>query len=169
VLIINTARGRLIDTAALLEALNAGIVGGAGLDVLGEEAALRTQTAHLISDQIVDHLRAETKVDAAQERTRQIDKLILIGRLLDRRNVIFTPHNAFNCVESIARINAATVANIQQFIARPDTHSADAAAPLPVGSAHASDELCLLATTPSAALVPLHLPLVPTLTNQPIP
>src|SRR5207302_437394 len=37
VLIINTARGRLIDTESLLEAIDAGIVGGAGLDVLGEE------------------------------------------------------------------------------------------------------------------------------------
>lgn len=144
VLIINTARGRLIDTAALLEALDVGIVGGAGLDVLGEEAALRRQAAHLISDQIIDHLHGED-AGAAPERSQQIEKLMLIDKLLARPNVVFTPHIAFNCVESIERINAATAANIKRFIART---------PLNVVRLHEierqtrvqpSDELCLAA------------------------
>ena len=40
VLIVNAARGTLIDTAALIDALESGKVGGAGLDVLEHEAGL---------------------------------------------------------------------------------------------------------------------------------
>ncbi|MBP3704701.1 MAG: 2-hydroxyacid dehydrogenase, partial [Clostridia bacterium] len=40
VFILNTSRGALIDSEALLNALNSGIVGGAGLDVYEEEANL---------------------------------------------------------------------------------------------------------------------------------
>ncbi len=144
VLIINTARGRLIDTAALLEALDAGIVGGAGLDVLGEEAALRQQTSQLISDQIIDRLHGGG-VGAAPERSQQIEKLMLIENLLARPNVVFTPHIAFNCVEAIERINEATVANLKRFIAGEPlkgvrTHEMERPT-----SVQPSDELCLAA------------------------
>lgn len=115
VLVINTARGRLIDTPALLDALESGLVAGAGLDVLGEEAALRRHPSHLISDQIVERLHGEAP-NIGGERSKQIEKLMLIERMLARPNVVFTPHNAFNCTESIARINAATVKNITGFL-----------------------------------------------------
>lgn len=143
ILIINTARGRLIDTAALLEALDAGIVGGAGLDVLGkEEEALRRQASHRISDQIIDRLHADNAA-VPPERPQQIEKLMLIEKLLARPNVVFTPHIAFNCVESIERIHAATVANITQFIAGQPV-SAFAPDDLPA-HVRPSDELCLAA------------------------
>ena len=44
-LIINTARGAIIDTDALVEALDAGIVRGAELDVLEEESVMRNTPA----------------------------------------------------------------------------------------------------------------------------
>ena len=144
ILIINTARGRLIDTAALLEALDTGIVGGAGLDVLGEEAALRRQAAHLIGDQIIDRLRGED-AGAAQERSKQIEKLMLIEKLLARPNVVFTPHIAFNCVESIERINEATAANIKRFIAGKPLNVVRAPEIKRETSVQPSDELCLAA------------------------
>jgi len=144
VLIINTARGRLIDTAALLEALEAGIVGGAGLDVLGEEAALRRQASHLISDQIIDHLHGED-ASAPPARTREIEKLMLIDNLLARPNVVFTPHIAFNCVESIERINAETVSSISRFIAGTLPSGIAAAGTAPHPSVKPADELCLAA------------------------
>jgi D-lactate dehydrogenase len=144
VLIINTARGRLIDTAALLDALDAGIVGGAGLDVLGEEAALRRQASHLISDQIIDRLHGE-EAGIAPERSRQIDKLIRIEKLLARPDVVFTPHIAFNCLESIARINVATVANIKRFIKGRPRNIVPAHEVKRQTSVQPSDELCLAA------------------------
>ena len=52
------------------------------------------------------------------ERSEQVEKLMLIEKLLARPNVVFTPHDAFNCVESMERINEATAANIQRFIAK---------------------------------------------------
>jgi D-lactate dehydrogenase len=152
ILVINTARGRLIDTAALLEALEGGIVGGAGLDVLGEEAALRRQAAHLIRDQIVDRLHGES-AGPAGERTQQIQKLMLIEKLLARPNVVFTPHIAFNCAESIERINAATVANIQRFISGQPLATSAAVDNEPPPATQPSDELCLSTLPPPQRLL----------------
>jgi len=144
VLIINTARGRLIDTAALLEALEAGIAGGAGLDVLGEEAALRRQASHLISDQIIDRLHGEV-AGVATERSKQIEKLMLIEKLRARPNVVFTPHIAFNCVESIERINEATAVAIKCFIAGKLPNGVRPHEIEHLTSVQPSDELCLAA------------------------
>ncbi len=114
VLIINTARGRLIDTQALVEAMDKGVVGGAGLDVLGDERLLRQSSSSIIGEQITKHLHGEhTEEDA--ERVRSIEKLMLIENLLARPNVVFTPHTAFNCIEAVERINRATVRDIEAF------------------------------------------------------
>lgn len=48
-LIINTARGAIIDTDALVEALDAGIVRGAGLDVLEEESVMRKHAGKIVA------------------------------------------------------------------------------------------------------------------------
>jgi D-lactate dehydrogenase len=120
VIIINTARGRLVDTAALLDALESGIVGGAGLDVLGEESVFRRDAGSLLIDHIVDRMHAPAvPPDSAadgQAEAREIEKLVCLQKLLARPDVVYTPHTAFNCIEAIQRINATTVRNIKKFI-----------------------------------------------------
>ncbi len=98
VIVINTSRGSLIDTPALIEALEAGIVAGAGLDVLeGERFLQSSNRRQLLSSNIVD------------ERSQQVLALDVLTRT---PTVVITDHNAFNTVEALARIREGTVANI---------------------------------------------------------
>ncbi len=98
-LLINTARGGLVDTDALLWALDEGIIGGAGLDVLeGEE---------LVSEE-----RELLRQPAAEEKLRM---LLRHHILLRRDNVIITPHSAFYSREALQRIVDTTTANLVRF------------------------------------------------------
>jgi D-lactate dehydrogenase len=120
VLIINTARGALIETQALREALDSGQVGGAGLDVLQDERVLRDTPAHIIGADIVKHLRSDSRAHEERDadRVRELQELMLGDALLERRNVIFTPHVAFNTVEAIERICWSTLEKIQEVIGK---------------------------------------------------
>ncbi len=96
--IINTARGSLIDTVALIHALKSGQAGGAGLDVYeGEE-----------------YLKDELKlVDSREELNMQIWRAFAAEHeLLDMQNVIMTPHMAFNTKEAKREITETTLENI---------------------------------------------------------
>lgn len=119
VLIINTARGALIETAALGEALDSGHVGGAGLDVLQDERILRQSVESVISDDILRHLRSDELAQEARDANRvaELEELMLGKAVLSRRNVVFTPHIAFNSVEGMRRLAEATLENIAAFIA----------------------------------------------------
>lgn len=46
---------------------------------------------------------------------KQFEKLMRNQRLLDRDNVVFTPHVAFNSFEAVERINRITLENIDAF------------------------------------------------------
>lgn len=101
VYLINTARGGLIDTEALLWALDAGIVAGAGLDVLEKEEAVREEREPL-SGRFEGHkLQAVLRnhVFAKHERG------------------IITPHIAFNSREAVERILGTSLQNIAPYLA----------------------------------------------------
>lgn len=96
VLLINTARGALIDTVALIKAISDGKIGGAGLDVIeGEELLIEENIFNLPS------IGAAKIISQSKE-------------LLKNENVVLTPHNAFNSVEAVNRIIDTTIYNLQQ-------------------------------------------------------
>lgn len=98
-ILINTARGGLVDTAALVAALLRGQLAGAGLDVLEEEELMKDPR------QLLTRKLGE----------RQVAEALQSHVLLTLPNVVVTPHNAFNTREAIQRILDTTVANILAF------------------------------------------------------
>lgn len=93
VMIINTGRGQLINTADLIEGLKDHKVGYAGLDVYEEESD------YFFEDQ------SDTIIDDD-----------VLARLLSFNNVIVTSHQAFFTVEALSNIADTTLSNIRDFI-----------------------------------------------------
>jgi D-lactate dehydrogenase len=94
--LINTARGAVVESEAIVWALNNKILWGAGLDVTEEEERLESMSTIMSK--------------------RDISKGLLSFHLLrDRDDVVFTPHNAFNTKEAIERIIKTTIQNINMF------------------------------------------------------
>ena len=100
-LLINTSRGGLIETDALVNALDKGILSGAGLDVLEDECYVR-----------------EDKQVMSKHFPKKCDmRIILENHILAKKdNVIITPHNAFNSIEALERILDTTVDNIKGYL-----------------------------------------------------
>jgi D-lactate dehydrogenase len=92
VIIINTSRGALIDTAALLDALSGGKIGAAGLDVYEEESDF-----------------------FYQDLSGTIIKDDMLSLLVSRPNVLLTSHQAFLTDEALENIACATLKNIDEF------------------------------------------------------
>ena len=91
VFIVNTSRGKLIDTGALIASLKAGHVGGVALDVYEEEEGIFFED---LSDQVLHD-----------------DEL---ARLLTFPNVLITAHQAFLTREALAEIARVTTTNLLQ-------------------------------------------------------
>lgn len=58
--VINTARGPIVDEAALVDALRTGIIAGAGLDVYEQEPAIHPELAQLKQVVLLPHLGSAT-------------------------------------------------------------------------------------------------------------
>ncbi len=97
VVVINTARGGVMDVRALLRALASGKVRAAGLDVLPDEPTVREE-AELLSRMF--------------RKEHDLETLLADHVLLRLRNVIITPHSGFNTKEAVNRILTTTVDNI---------------------------------------------------------
>lgn len=92
VMLINTSRGALVDTAAVIEAMKSGRVGYLGLDVYEEEEALFFEdlSGKVIQDDV-------------------------FARLLTLPNVLVTGHQAFFTQNALERIATVTLGNITAF------------------------------------------------------
>lgn len=99
-ILINTCRGPVVETGAILWALNNKILQGAGLDVTEEE----------------DKVENISMVTSRKPTKDELQEILSYHLLRDRDDVVFTPHNAFNTQEAIERIIKKTINNINQFI-----------------------------------------------------
>jgi D-lactate dehydrogenase len=99
--LINTSRGAIVETEALMAALEGGILGGAGLDVLEEEGVVKDELNSLVMGATEGHDLKTVLEDHA---------------LIDMPNVIVTPHNAFNTIEAFTRILDTTIDNVLGFV-----------------------------------------------------
>ena len=92
VMIINTGRGKLIDTQALIDKLKSGKIGSAGLDVYEEESEyfFEDKSMEMITDDV-------------------------LARLLTFPNVLITSHQAFFTKEALLNIAETTLNNLKEF------------------------------------------------------
>jgi D-lactate dehydrogenase len=92
VMLINTSRGALLDTVAVIEALKSGKIGYLGLDVYEEEEQIffEDRSGLIIPDDV-------------------------FARLLTFPNVIITGHQAFFTREALENIAATTIKNVTDF------------------------------------------------------
>jgi D-lactate dehydrogenase len=105
-ILINTARGAIVETDALVKALNEGILGGAGMDVLEEEGVVQDEKAFLLYGHPEEH---------------NLKTVLENHVLMEMPNVLITPHTAFNTAEAIQRILDTDLINIKEFIQNRNT------------------------------------------------
>jgi D-lactate dehydrogenase len=102
VYIINTARGGIIETDALYQALKKNHLAGAALDVLEEEGDLKEEQRMLAERQDIT--------------TEKLKTLLANHIFIDLDNVIISPHNAFNTKEALENILITTMENINGYL-----------------------------------------------------
>lgn len=97
VYIINTSRGALIDSEALLAAIKEGRIGGAGLDVYEEESDI-----------------------FFEDFSNTIMQDDVLARLVSMPNVLITSHQAFLTSEALENIARTTLTNLKQYFDKGD-------------------------------------------------
>jgi D-lactate dehydrogenase len=100
-IIINTGRGGLIDTRALIDALKSRQIGGAALDVYEEEEGY-----------------------FFEDRSGQVIQDDVLARLMTFPNVLITGHQAFLTREALSSIAETTLENIRLFFETGETPNA---------------------------------------------
>lgn len=103
-ILINTSRGAVIETGAILEGVKEGIFSGVGLDVIEEEGAMKE----------------ELELLSKPSKKKKIDYKTLLQEhiLVEQPNVLITPHCAFYSKEALQRILDTTIQNIECFLAK---------------------------------------------------
>ncbi len=123
VLIINTARGALLDMESVMEGLNDGRIGGLGLDVLEDESVFAGGATSILSRQIAERVRvsSESKSGKNPSRVDEIRTVVRDHRVMQHPRVVFTPHTAYLSVESMERICSLTAKNILSFLKKTES------------------------------------------------
>ncbi|MBI2775371.1 hydroxyacid dehydrogenase [Candidatus Dependentiae bacterium] len=98
--LINTARGGIIQTHALITGLQKNILAGAALDVL-EDESVTIEPLQFVSQK--------------HPNESQLKNIVENNYLLNHPHVLITPHNAFNSNEAIDRLTHETIAAIEKF------------------------------------------------------
>lgn len=98
-ILINTARGQLVDTEALIYALDKKILSGIGLDVIEGE----------------NFVKEEKQLLQEKNREEAIKTFFEDRKLIDDDRVVFTPHIAFYSREALERITQKTMENVIDF------------------------------------------------------
>lgn len=101
--LINTARGALVETTALVKALEEGIISAAGLDVLEEEGDMGEE---------------ENLIFNPHPKLEELKNVLANNYLINHPRVIVTPHIAYNTNEAVQRIVDTTIDNILSFTTR---------------------------------------------------
>ena len=99
-ILVNTARGEIIETEALVLALMNGPLAGVGMDVLEGEGDIKDETAFLYY---------------GHPKEQELKSFLANHVLMKMDNVLITPHTAFNTKEAIIRILDTTIENIEGF------------------------------------------------------
>ena len=109
--LINTARGEVLDTQAVVAALNANLLSGVGMDVIEGERIVGDEWQMVSKGG--DSAAAENSAsDLAHYKT-----LLEEHMLIDRPEVFITPHIAFFSREAKHEILKVTVDNLEAFAA----------------------------------------------------
>lgn len=99
--LVNTARGGLVQTDAIMYGLQTGILAGVGLDVLEAEKDITEEAVMM---------------EAKSPHMEELKSLLYDYILLRHPKVVVTPHNAFNSKEALDRIAEVSVENVKALL-----------------------------------------------------
>jgi D-lactate dehydrogenase len=100
VYLVNTARGGIVETSAIIKGLKMGKLEGVALDVLEEETEIKDEMEYLMNK---------------EKREEELKTILENHILMKHPKVLITPHNAFNTKEALGRILKTCIETIKAF------------------------------------------------------